>query len=462
MADRPDDFERRLATDLRAWSDAATRRPDWSQQAREVIIAAGGPGAALRPSRMRVLALGAAVVMLAAGGTVALVNLVPEIANLGESPSSSPASSATAAPSASPPAEPSPTPPPSTLPAADLPLAELAWWNVQYYGVGYVEPPPSDAPPLPEPYKLLRVGTLDGRISAELRLNPHWSHSLVSGPVGTDVLVANDDGTQTSVFVVSAADGSRTDLFATPDLVPAAILSWDSATVYYVRVDRESGADAGLWSRPRAGGAETRLVAGPLGEPIGQPFDDVTVWWLTLGSDGETIVVQWCQGGVDCRTHLVGLATGDRREATGAGWPIGITDTLFVADGVAPRDGEIVSVELATGEARQVASRNPAQVVRLGEGWWLVFGQRPSLIDLEPGDEPIYSIPDGGADARGTLFPSLQDRFGVALPDGWILRWLENTDTDPPGTVPIDLPGQLVNIATGERLDIGPFAPLQQ
>jgi len=448
MTDGSDEFEKRLAQDLRAWTDPATRRADWALEAREVIAAAGGLGAARRPSRERLVMLSAAVVVLAAGGTLALLNIRPGIANLGESPSPTVAPSETPGPSASPVAEPTPTPPPSTIPGEELPLDQLAWWNLEYYDFGYVEPPPSDASPLPEPYKLLRIGTLDGRISAEFRLNPNWSHASVSGPVGTDVLVANDGGDQTLVTVVSAIDGSRTDLFASTGLVPAAILSWDGTTVYYVSVDRGSGVDAGLWSRPRAGGAETQLVAGPLGEPIGQPFDDVTVWWLTLSPDDETIVVQWCQGGVDCRTHLVDLATGERREATGAGWPIGITDTLFVADGVPPHDDEIVSVDLVTGETRMVARGNQAQVVRLGSGWRLAFGQPVALIDLVPGDEPIYSIPGDGTDRPGTSLYSLQDRLGVALPDGWILRWLDPEWSNL---------GQLVNIATGERLDIGPF-----
>ena len=458
MTDRPDEFETRFTEDLRAWSRPAARRADWIHEAREVIAGAGGPGGAIRPSRVRVLALGAAVVVLAAAGTVAAMNLLPQIASLGESPSPTVAPSATGGPSASRAVEPSPTPPPSTLPASELPLSELAWWNVQYIASGYVEPPPPEAPPLPEPYKLLRIGTLDGRVSAELDLNPNWSHSFVSGPVGTDVLVANDDDTQTSVYVVSASDGVRTDLFATADLVPAAILSWDGKTVFYVKADRASGADSGLWSRSRGGGAETQLVAGPLGEPIGDTFDDVTVWWLTLSPDGETIVVQWCRGGVECRTHLIDLATGDRREATGAGWPIGITDTVFVADGISANEDEIVTVDFVTGETRMIAQRNPAQVVRLGNGWWLVFGRRPSLIDLVPGAQPIYSIPDGGSDRPGSFFNSLQDRFGVALPDGWILHWLDPANMDPPGAG--DLPAQLVNIATGERLDIGTFAPL--
>ena len=458
MTDRPDEFERRLSEDLRAWSEPATRRADWSQEAREVIADAGGPGAAVRPSRLRVVALGTAAVVLAAGGTVAAISLLPEPATLGNSPppTSGPPATTSAA------VEPSPTPPPSTLPASALPLSELAWWNLQSYDFGLVEPAPSDAPPLLEPYKLLRIGTLDGRINAELRLNPNWSHSSVTGPVGTDVLVANNDRSQTSVYVVSANDGARTDLFATSDLIPAAVLSWDGQTVFYVKADRSTGADGGLWSRPRAGGPEAELAAGPLGQPldVSEPFLDTTVWWLSLSPGGETIVVQWCRGEAECRTHLVNLATGGRREATGAGWPIGITDRVLVARGTPPQTEEIVAVDFASGETRMIANWSPAQVVRLGTGWWLAFVGGPTLIDLEPGDEPIRSIPGGGPGPSGEIAAWRVDRFGQALPDGWMLRWLENGDTDPPGQNLISLPGQLVNIATGERLTIGTFAPL--
>ena len=456
MTEPHDEFEKRLERDLREWTDPVARRSNRTDEARALIAATGPAG----PSRRRLIALSAAAVVFVVVGTVAITNLRPEVTNLGESPSPTVAPSGTTATSESQFLEPTPTAPPSTLPAADLPLDQLAWWNVQDFAFGYTEPPPSGVAPLPDAYKLLRVGTLDGRISSEIRLNPDWSHSSVSGPVGTDVVVSNDDKAQASVSLVSATDGVRTYLFVTSDLVPAAILSWDGTTIYYVKADRASGADAGLWSRPRAGGAETQVVAGPLGEPIGDPFDDVTVWWLTLSPNGETIIVQWCRGGVTCRTNLVDLATGGRREATGAGWPIGVTDSVLVADGVPPHEDEIVTVDLATGETRMIASRNPAQVVRLGGGWWLAFGQLVALIDLEPGPEPIYSLPDGGSDRPGTSFYSPQDRFGVALPGGWVIRWLDSANIQPPAFTNGDLPGQLVNIATGERLDLGPFPPL--
>jgi len=452
MTERDDEFEKRLERDLREWTDPATQPSNWTDEAR-ALIAAGGPAA---PSRWRLLALGASAVVLAGAAAAALVNLLPETANLGESPSPIIEPSGSAGPSPSVAVEPTPTPPPSTIPAAELPLSELAWWNLQSYGYGYFEPPPPEATPPPEGGHFVRIGTLDGHVSAELRLNPDWSHSSVSGPVGTDVLVANDDGAQTSVFVVSAIDGSRTDLFATPYLVPAAILSWDGTTVYYVKADRSSGADVGLWSRGRDGIAEAHRVGGPLGEPIGDPFDDITRWWLTLSPDGGTIVVQWCWGEVECRTHIVDLTSGDRREATGAGWPLGITDSLFVADGVHPHDGEVVTVDLVTGETKMVASRNPARVVRLGNGWWLAFGEPVALIDLVPGPQPIYSIPNGGSDRPVAGLHSPEGRFGLALPAGWILTWMDAVPLEAGGY----LPGQLVNIATGERLDVGPFAPL--
>lgn len=79
-----------------------------------------------------------------------------------------------------------------------------------------------------------------------------------------------------------------------------------------------------------------------------------------------------------------------------------------------------------------------------------------ALIDLVPGDEPIHSLPGTGTDRPSTFFASLQERYGVALPPGWLLRWLDPSSVGEAGY----LPGQLVNIATGERLDIAPFEPL--
>lgn len=457
MSDRGDDFEKHLEQDLREWTDPAVQPSNWTDDAR-TLIAAGGPRHG--SSRARLVALSAAAVLLVAVGTVALMNLLPRTANLGESPSPTAAPSGTAAASPAMVTEPPPQRPP-TLSAADLPLRELAWWNNQYYAYGYVEPPASDAPPLPDDYKLLRIGTLDGRISAEIRLNPDWSHSSVSGPVGTDVVIADDDGAQTSVFVISAITGTRTDLFVTSDLVPAAILSWDGSTVYYVKADRGSGADTGLWSRPRAGGPEVQLVPGPLGEPIGDAFDDVTNWWLTLSPDGRKIVAQWCRGQVVCRTNIVDLSTNHRRPVIGPGWPIGITHTELVADFVSPRGDEVVAMDLETGETRSVMeSRNPAQLVRVGSEWCLAFGRPMMLVGLARPGCSIASPLDGGLD-DGLSFESRRDRFGVALPDGWTLRWLDLSSIVPPPAIGGYLPGQLINVVTGERLDLGPFTPTE-
>jgi hypothetical protein len=445
MTEQRGSFEQRLAERLRALTEPATRRADWVQEAREVIATGGGPSGARR-SPWRLASVSAAVVVLAAAAALSLVDLVPDLGGSSQTPTV-----ASLEPSASVGSETPLTPAPSTIAGADLPLGELAWWNTQDIAFGYVEPPPSDAPPLPEAYRLLTIGTLDGTIAAQLHLNPNQSHSSVSGPVGTDVVVANDEGAQTSVFTISATDGSRTDLFASGDLVPAAILSADGTTLFYVMADRVTGADTGLWSRPRAGGAATQLVLGPLGEPIRRSFDDITYWWLTLSPDGGTMVVQWCRGGVTCRTHLIDLATREGREVTGAGWPIGITDELFVADGVSEHDDEIVGVDLLGGETRTlVASPDPAQVIQLGSGWWLAFGADPALIDVENVHEPIHSLPGNGTFREGTIFLSSEGRYGVDLPDGWFVRWLDQS----PATGQSSSPGQLINIATGERVDL--------
>lgn len=407
------------------------------------------------------IVIGVTVVVI--GGAVALADLATLPDEPTPSPSHAPSHTPSQLPSRVPSATPGPSPMPSTLPGAHLPLGELAWWNVQAYGYGYVEPPPPGASPLPEGGNLLTVGTLGGTISAEMTLNEAWSHWYVSGPVGTDVLVANDDGSRTSVFTISALDGTRTDLFATSDLVPAASLSPDGATVYYIRLDRSTGADSGLWSQPRAGGAERQVLAGPIGEPFIDPIrNDVTVWHLRVSPSGRATVVQWCSGGVRCRTVILDLASGRQLEAADAAWPVGITDDDFMADGGGSRRGEIVAVDLATGMTRTVAPGAAAGwPVRLGDDWQLAFAGDPSdatwLVGIAPGSQPSR-VPEGSEpDRPGTELRLPNGHFGAVLPDGWIIRWFDSSHRDAPFPAGY-VPGQLVNVVTGERVDLGPFA----
>lgn len=420
MSDSNNDFERRLEHDLREWTDAATRPLDWTEEAR-ALMAAGAPrrGASSRP-----LMAFAATATLVAIATVFVLNKGPY--NGGA------------------------TPEPTTINGSDLDLSTLAWWDQQTYAFGYTDPPPSP-PLLPQGYKEVRIGTLDGRIAAVLKLSQAWSHSYVSGPVGTRVLVVNDDGATSTIWLVSALDGSKTVLKEGSDIIPAAALSPSGDEVYYVRIDRRTGIDLGLWVKSTTGLAgDARL---PTPAPLAEPLQDLSVWHVLTSLDGETIIVQSCSGEVRCTSHFIDAATGASRNIDSIGWPRGITDSELLARG-GPDNAHLVAVDLATLEVRILLPDLPeAMPVRVGGRWLLAYALgtgglgETRLLGLD--DNAESPVPGEGKDPPGSAMHALGDRFGIRLPDGWVIR------APDPGQAGV---AQLINILTGERVNVGPFA----
>lgn len=448
MTDRDDDFERKLEHSLREWTDPAARRLDWSEAARALIAASARPPGFLRP---RLVALTAAATVLAALAVVVLLDLPPF--------NGEPTGTATSQPSFT--AAPTALPGPSTLPGSQLDLSALAWWDEQSFGFGYVEDPGPSSPATPPSYRQVRIGTLDGRITAVMALSDEWSHSYVSGPVGTDVLVVNDDGSTSIIWLVSALDGSRTVLKEDPDIISAAALSPTGDETYYVKVDRRTGIDRGLWRRSNTGLAmDMPMLPGPLGEPLGE----VIVWQLLTSRDGQTIVVQSCFGEVRCTSYFVDLATGTARQIDSISWPRGITDDELITRRADPGESGLVAVNLATLELREVLPDAPeAMPVHVGDRWLLAFsaggfgpgGEGPTaLLGLD--DNKQGPVPGDGEDAARSELHSLGERHGVVLPDGWVIRWPGPEGYRGPNPAEF-APGQLINVATGERLTLDPF-----
>jgi hypothetical protein len=420
MTDTNNDFERRLERDLREWTDPAMRPLDWTEEAR-ALMAAGAPSRGA--SSRRLMAFGAATTLIA----------IATVFGLYEGPFNGGA-----------------TPEPTTINGSDLDLSTLPWWDQQAYAFGYTDPPPSPRMQ-PQGYKEVRIGTLDGRIAAVLKLSQAWSHSYVSGPVGTSVLVVNDDGAASTIWLVSALDGSKTVLKEGSDIIPAAALSPSGDEVYYVRIDRRTGIDLGLWVKSTTGLAGDAPLPTPA--PLAEPLQDLSVWHVLTSLDGKTIIVQSCWGEVRCTSYFIDAATGASRKLDSIGWPRGITDNELLARGGSD-NAHLVAVDLATLEVRILLPNLPeAMPVRVGDRWLLAYTLgtgglgETRLLGLD--DNAQRSVPAEGKDPSGSVMHTLGDHFGVRLPDGWVIR------ASDPGQAGV---AQLINIVTGERVTLNPFA----
>ena len=274
---------------------------------------------------------------------------------------------------------PTPTSAPSDVAGADLPLDELAWWDQEYFGFGYI--PEFTPPPNPEVNprggNFVRLGTLDGRLTGVVLL--HWDigHSYVTGPVGTDVVFADDDGRESMIFIVSALDGARSEVFRSPEILPAATLSPDGETIYYGMFDRATGADLGLWRVRRAGGSPERVHQSPLGGPLSLEVDNLVNWRMTFSADGSVLAIQSCVGEGPCATTFLTIATGEVVRQADLPWIRGVTADEFVAR----RTDETIGINVGTLEATPFV---------------------------------------GGI---GSLSMRTDERLGFGLPTGWTLSW---------------------------------------
>lgn len=459
MTEPMDNFERRLADELRVWTDGTPRRADYAGEAH--LLAETEPR---QPRRRLAPLLVAATALAAVAVTLAIVSVAPFDRGPAGTTSPGPMSSDSPGPSTSVEPTPSEIPTPSagpSIPASgELELSEIAWWQITYTGFGTIPEDPGPQTALPGSFHELMVGTLDGRVTAVLALDDQ--RGFASGPYGTDVLVGDDDGLGASLFLVSALDGQRTDLLSSEAMIPAAVLVDGGQWVYYVKVDRDSGEDQGLWRWSRGGGTEQQVLPGPLGEPL----EDLTRWWMVASPNGNTLAVQWCWGEIRCTTHIVDIGSDPvtSRSVSNIGWPRGMTDDRLLARGL-PSRGSVMALDLETLEVSGAVFASPEGVpVRTDDGWVVASVEGPvaRAIRIDPlgGGEP-RTIPVELSDGVGPTLESLVTQHGVDAPDGWLLLWpmlYGQTGSDGP---PDDWQaGVLVDVTTGEAVTLSRFEPV--
>lgn len=349
-------------------------------------------------------------------------------------------------PSRTPAPTPVPTPQPRTAAADELVPTTLAWWDTT--PVSFGAPPVGVAPPPPS-YTRLRVGTLDGRVVADLTLSA--TLAFAAGPYGTDVLAGHDNGAISELFVISALGGGRRNILLTDAIVPIASFGLDGS-LYFVRVDRESGLDQGLWVLPPVGGTEQLLLAGPLAEI---PWNETARWQMAWTPDRSLLAVQACNA-VRCRTHVVDPGSATMRTTDVAGELLGMTATDLLARAPGARMG-MIAVSSETFVAREIVSAATAAVPLTADGeGFVAFDDRGALgvTDLVGGDPFAVPAGDGAEPLDGELQPSGGSR-GVALPSGWLLLWprlLAGDAADPLSEAWSN--GTLLNAITGERLGV--------
>ena len=340
-------------------------------------------------------------------------------------------------------------------------LAAIAWWDTGSFDFGIIpEAPQPDLPPAsPGGYRQLRVGTLDGRVTAIRTLPSAWSHSYVSGPVDGDVLVVADDGEGSVVSSITAATGAELVLFETDEIIPAAVVSPVDGAVWYIKLNRGDGADLGLWRQAQDGIESERVIPGPLGAPFDE--DRISIWQLLFHPNGRWLAAQWCFGEVRCTTHVMDTATRDLRSTDALGWWRGFTDSHLVARAIG--GGDAVQLDPLTFERSDWSSGafDDAVTVKAGGSWWLVgsqgAGAGTSRLHLVP--EAVAQDVPGDGDIELTEFHVPFEAGVGPLPGGWTLRWPVAAigtwpeEGDPPH-------GELINVATGVRIGIPPFVPV--
>ncbi len=336
-------------------------------------------------------------------------NVLPSVAPTASAvPTPSEVPTATPSPSASPSATPSVASTPSIIPGTAIDLSGIAWWDLLHIEFG-VAPEQSPQPsPVVQPlgYDQLRLGTLDGRVTSMLALDPDPGHSYVSLPANGEILVANDFGAASSIRAVDAATGSMSELFVTLDVIPAVTEVPGAGGFIYALAQRDTGADSGIWYQEREGAAPRQVDSAPPDFPSG----DLSIWQLAVSPDGRTLVAQFCVGETSCTTHVVDIAGGSVRETTAIG----------------PQQGFL---------GRQLLARTIAD-------------RRPVAMDLDTLDLVAADAFFPGGDGNGT--------FATDLPFGWRAGWPQITG-DSLGTGQAPLPVRLVNGFSGEELATPPL-----
>jgi hypothetical protein len=489
---RPDQHDRdgtgleaRLEGDLRALTDGVDRPRTWRDDAGRVLARAAEQGGS---RRLRWLALAGATAAGAAAVVLAAVLYQP-LADPGVSPTAVTSDPASASASGSADG----TPRPTGSPPAELPdLATIAWWDAQTFGFGYVEPPSPDDPVPPDAYTQVRVGTLDGRVSAMLLLPMESGHWYVGRPVNGEVLVAEDTGTASVIRAVAAATGEVVPLMSSTEIIAAVAPLPSGIGFYYGLVDRESGEEIGVFFGDRAGSRGIKVDDAPPEWREGE----LGISRLEVSPDGQRLVAQYCFGAVRCVSNILdldGFRVSARRQTDAISWIEGFLGREAYGRSTKDRS-ERIRIDLdtlvthpLTEIPRDAAVRPESYAVELPPGWFahwppiagdsLGLDATPRPVKLErlatremvetppltlswPGGcEPVVpsELPSGRV--SGSAPSSLEDgqrRVTYGSGDDLVLEWLDDLDVAPENGTAVSIRGRTGQLTWGSPLDFPP------
>ncbi len=150
----------------------------------------------------------------------------------------------------------------------------------------------------------LSIGLSGAPTTGGLDLPPE---SFVSGPVSGLIVVAADDGSRSTVRILSTAATCSIVIHETAAVVRTAIIDRHNHAVVAHLIDRSTRADLGTWRLPISPGgtSEARLVAPPLGD-LARSVGTVWGTGLLLDTQGSHLAVQSCTD-LGCLTRVFDL-----------------------------------------------------------------------------------------------------------------------------------------------------------
>jgi hypothetical protein len=257
--------------------------------------------------------------------------------------------------------------------------------------------------------------------SAFIDLDPE---SFASGPFGGAILAGSDDGRYSRLSLVDLAAGCAWPVAEATEVIRHATLAPDGRSVVEFRVDRQTRADLGVWSRPLDGAAPGRIL-GPV-EPD-QRFGPTWLTELGWSDDGQTLVVESC-GEVACRFRLVDLSTGDRSQVAepAFGDLVGVAqDRIVVRGACRGLPCPVIAIDRDGGRPVILADAAGQAVLATDEtGRAVVVHERDVdgrvVAAIRPDGTDARSIPVA-ADGRRLVGPAAWAGGAVDHPPGWVL-----------------------------------------
>jgi hypothetical protein len=263
------------------------------------------------------------------------------------------------------------------------------------------------------------------------------AESFAAGPFGRAVLVGTDDGSTSRLEVADVAGQCSWALAAESDVIRRATIDPTGTTIYEMRVDRETRADLGIWSRALDGSSPAVRVLEPIeaDDRFGRTFTTELSWELS----GSRLAVQSC-GEAACRTRVFDPAGGKVHTVAepDLGVLVGLEGDILVTYAACPGfPCRIVGTDLMTGDRSILAEAGAVAVlVATADGPRVVHEQidetgtslRTVALDGTPAGD-VGAVPDG----VGLHALDGSASAATRVPPGWILL-------SPDGRLPAEGP----------------------